>query len=115
MTASSWCRSALVILSLFMLTSCTTAQQRPLSGADKPVCDMQKGLCAFSWKIFLVRNPDAPKTDGEHFASGSSVYPVNTFTDVPVEINHGDQDKFALVFNIGSADIPRSPLSPCLA
>ncbi|EAM2494385.1 hypothetical protein N2L48_004753 [Salmonella enterica] len=106
MTASSWCRSALVILSLFMLTSCTTAQQRPLSGADKPVCDMQKGLCAFSWKIFLVRNPDAPKTDGEHFASGSSVYPVNTFTDVPVEINHGDQDKFALVFNIGSADIP---------
>lgn len=31
---------------------------------------------------------------------------MNTFTDIPVEINHGDQDKFALVFNINSADIP---------
>ncbi|EBG0062785.1 hypothetical protein F3X75_20570 [Salmonella enterica subsp. enterica] len=102
----SWCRSALVVLSLCALTSCATIQPGSLRSAEKPVCDMQKGMCTFSWDIFLVRNPDAPKTDGEHFASGSSVYPVNTFTDVPVEINHGDQDKFALVFNIGSADIP---------
>lgn len=102
----SWCRSALVVLSLCALTSCATIQQGSLRSAEKPVCDMQKGMCTFSWDIFLVRNPDAPKTDGEHFASGSSVYPVNTFTDVPVEINHGDQDKFALFFNIGSADIP---------
>lgn len=51
-SASSWCRSALVILSLFMLTSCTTAQQRPLSGADKPVCDMQKGLCVLLENLF---------------------------------------------------------------
>lgn len=102
----SWCRSALVVLSLCALTSCTTAQQNPLRSTDKPVCDRQKGMCSFSWDIFLVRNPDAPKTDGEHFASGSSVYPMNTFTNVPVEINHSDQDKFALYFNIGSADIP---------
>lgn len=102
----SWCRSALVVLSLCALTSCATIQPGSLRSAEKPVCDMQKGMCTFSWDIFLVRNPDAPKTDGEHFASGSSVYPVNTFTDVPVEINHRDQDKFALVFNIGSADIP---------
>lgn len=102
----SWCRSALVVLSLCALTSCATIQPGSLRIAEKPVCDMQKGMCTFSWDIFLIRNPDAPKTDGEHFASGSSVYPVNTFTDVPVEINHGDQDKFALVFNIGSADIP---------
>lgn len=102
----SWCRSALVVLSLCALTSCTTAQQNPLRSTDKPVCDRQKGMCSFSWDIFLVRNPDAPKTDGEHFASGSSVYPMNTFTNVPVEINHGDQDKFALYFNIDSADIP---------
>ncbi|HDC2132917.1 TPA: hypothetical protein O7X85_002516 [Salmonella enterica] len=102
----SWCRSALVVLSLCALTSCATIQPGSLRSAEKPVCDMQKGMCTFSWDIFLVRNPDAPKTDGEHFASGSSVYPVNTFTDVPVEINHGDQDKFALVFNIGSTDIP---------
>lgn len=102
----SWCRSALVVLSLCALTSCATIQPGSLRSAEKPVCDMQKGMCTFSWDIFVVRNPDAPKTDGEHFASGSSVYPVNTFTDVPVEINHGDQDKFALVFNISSADIP---------
>ncbi|EFB0112826.1 hypothetical protein RE733_003323 [Salmonella enterica] len=102
-SASSWCRSALVILSLFMLTSCTTAQQRPLSGADKPVCDMQKGLCAFSWKIFLVSEPEMQGTDGQLFASGRSVYPVNKFTDIPFEINHGDQNKFAGVFNTGTS------------
>ncbi|WP_218208255.1 hypothetical protein [Salmonella enterica] len=102
----SWCRGALFVLSLFALTSCATAQQNPLRSADKPVCDRQKGMCTFAWDIFLVCNPDAPKTDGERFASGSSVYPMNTFTDIPVEINHGDQDKFALVFNINSADIP---------
>lgn len=104
--APSWCHSALLVLSLCALTSCATNQQGSLRSAEKPVCDMQKGMCTFYWDIFLVRTPDAPKTDGEHFASGSSVYPVNTFTDVPVEISHGDQDKFALFFNIGSADIP---------
>lgn len=114
-SASSWCRSALVILSLFMLTSCTTAQQRPLSGADKPVCDMQKGLCAFSWKIFLVSEPEMPGTDGQLFASGRSVYPVNKFTDIPFEINHGDQNKFAVFLTQALLARRRSHLSPCLA
>ncbi|HDC1419290.1 TPA: hypothetical protein O7U53_003208 [Salmonella enterica] len=98
----SWCRSALVVLSLCALTSCATIQPGSLRSAEKPVCDMQKGMCTFSWDIFLVRNPDAPKTDGEHFASGSSVYPVDKFTDIPFEINHGDQ-KFAVVFNTGTS------------
>lgn len=100
----SWCRCALVVLSLLALTSCATAQQNSLSGAEKPICDRGKGICTFAWEVYLISKPDAAESEGEHFASGSSVYPVNTFTDVPVEIN-GDQNRFFLVFNIGSADI----------
>ncbi|EDV8901029.1 hypothetical protein BGD62_003650 [Salmonella enterica] len=104
-SVSSWCRAGLAMLSLFMLSACTTAQQHSLSGTDRPVCDRQKGMCSFSWKIILVSKPDAQKADGQIFASGSSVYPVNKVTDIPFEINHSDQDKFAVVFSIGSADV----------
>ncbi|EAZ9078934.1 hypothetical protein GJ842_14870 [Salmonella enterica] len=102
--SSFWCRSTLVILSLFALSACTTVPQpqRSLPAPEKKTCDMKKGVCAFSWKIFVETPSKTAESINEIFAAGSSTYPVNNVTAVPFWINHGEHDNFAGLFNIVS-------------
>ncbi|EMD5224817.1 hypothetical protein VQ422_004790 [Salmonella enterica] len=102
--SSSWFHRTLVILSLFALSACTTVpqSQRLLPVPEKQTCDMKKGICVFSWKIFVETPSKTAESTSEMFAAGSSTYPVNNVTAVPFGINHCEHDNFAGLFNIVS-------------
>ncbi|EIK7651493.1 hypothetical protein LKP36_004266 [Salmonella enterica] len=103
--SSFWCRNTLVILSLFALSACTfvSQPQRSLPVPDKQTCDVKTGVCHFSWEVWRESPSNTGKSPDTFFTSGSSSYPIDKVTSVPFALNDGDDNQFALIFEIVSS------------